>query len=242
MDKAHVMINTKETNLIRRIANRIYRNYCPAGKAGSITKNDLYHLGIIGLLEARKRYDKAKKVPLLSFAAFRIEGAMVDEIRKQPMIRLPQEGQKKVKELKEAKTDLVQRGKKAGAKNLADKLGWTVKKLHKVENLPPSLIYVDAHRRDGEERSNDRNEGFTDPADNPEITALRNEQRGLVNRCLNALSPRDRFIIESRIVEGLTLREVADTLGCTLENVRLLQQKVERMMKVWMTKHDWSMS
>ena len=242
MVKVHVMITPKETSLIRGIAKGVYRECCPLREAGSITKDELYHYGIIGLLETRQKYDRLKNVPWLEYAAYRVRGAMMDEIRKQPMIRLPQERQKTVKELKQAKTDFVRNGENRDVERLAGRLGWSVQKVHEVANLPPSFRYVDAEQRDGDGNPDFRGEILIETGDDPETVALKKERSDLVNRCLEALSPRDRIIIESRILEGLTLREVSKTLGCTPENVRLLQKKAERMMKIWMKKQDGSMS
>jgi len=241
MDKVHVMITPKETSLIRGVASEVYSVYCPAGEAGEITRDDLYHYGIIGLLEAKQKYDGSKGVPWLAFAAFRVRGAMLDQFRKQPMIRLPQARQKKVKELKEARMDFLQNGIKPDAEMLAGRLEWSVEEVHKVSNLTPSLIPADADRREGEEGLKFGGVVLTGDGDDPETAAIRKEMAALVNRCLEALpTPQDRLIIVSRVLEGLKLREVAEMLGCSLENVRQWQKRVEKMMKVCMERHGWS--
>ena len=242
MDNLHVMITPKETSLVRGVASEVYSVYCPAREAGEITKDDLYHYGIIGLLEAKQKYDRSKGVPWLAFAVFRVRGAMLDQFRKQPMIRLPQARQKRVKELKEARKDLVRSGAKADAKMLAHRLGWSVEEVHKVASLTPSLMPVDADRGEGEEGPKFGGVVLTGDGDDPETAALKKEMAVLVNRCLEALpSPQDRLVIVSRVLEGLKVREVAETLGCSLENVRQWQKRVEKMMKVCMESHGWSM-
>lgn len=242
MDKIHVMITPKETSLVRGVASEVYSVYCPAGESGEITKDDLYHYGIIGLLEAKQKYDRSKGVPWLAFAAYRVRGAMLDQFRKQPMIRLPQARQKKVKELKEARIDLVRSGAKADAKMLASRLEWSVEEVHKVASLTPSLMPVDADRREGEEGVRIKGVVLTGHGDDPETAALRKEMAALVNRCLETLpSPKDRLVIVSRVLEGLKLREVAETLDCSLENVRQWQKRVEKMMKACMERQGWTM-
>jgi len=239
MGKLHVMITPKETSLVRGVAAEVYKLYCPARESGDMTKEDLCHYGIIGLLEAKQNYDDSKGVPWLAFAAFRVRGAMLDQLRHQPMIRLPQIRQQKVKELKEARREFALSGDKANAKMLADRLEWSVEEVHKITSMSPTFMPADTDRRDREEG------GFpgmvlTDHGDNPETAALRNELAELVNRCLEALpSPQDRLVIVSRVVEGLKLREVAETLGCSLENVRQWQKRVEKMMKECMEGHGW---
>ena len=242
MDKVHVMITPKETSLVRGVAFEVYSVYCPAGEAGQISKDDLYHYGIIGLLEAKQKYDRSKGVPWLAFAAFRVRGAMLDQFRKQPMIRLPQARQKKVKELKEARMDFLQNGVKADSEMLAGRLKWSVEEVHKVSGMSPSLVPADADRGEGEEGMKFGGVILTGDGDDPEADVLKKEMAALVRRCLEALpSPQDRLVIVSRVLEGLKLREVAETLGCSLENVRQWQKRVEKMMKACMEGQGWSM-
>ena len=78
--------------------------------------------------------------------------------------------------------------------------------------------------------------------ESPEEEAMRRDAAELVNRCLEALpSAQDRMVIISRVLDGLKLREVAKTLGCSLESVRQRQKRVEKMMKTCMENHGWSM-
>jgi len=67
---------------------------------------------------------------------------------------------------------------------------------------------------------------LTGDGDDPETAALRKEMAALVNRCLEALpSPQDRLVIVSRVLEGLKLREVAETLGCSLRKRQTVAKK-----------------
>ena len=207
-----------------------------------MTKDDFYHYGIIGLLEAKKTFDPSKNVPWLAFAAKRVMGAMLDQLRRQPAIRLPQGAYKNVKALKEAKTALAQNGLDADAKALALRLGWPMAEVHRVSAMIPTLLSMDTASTDDGEKSGLHGVVLQVREDNPEDAAMRRDVAELVNRCLKALpSPQDRMVIVSRVLEELKLREVAETLGCSLENVRQWQKRVEKMMKACMEKHGWSM-
>ncbi len=241
MDNVHVMMTPKETSLVRRIASDIYLEYCPAREAGQISKEELYHLGIIGLLEARRRYDKTKGVPWTVFAAFRVRGSMLDQLRVQPMIRLPQEKQKKIKELKKVKSEFTLAGRKINANSLADALEWTVHEVHNIENLSPSLVSVDDSAGQTEYGDGYRGEILTASGPDPENAALKNELANLVNLCLEGLiPPHDRLILVGRILEGLKLKDLAETLSCSMENVRQRQKRAEEKMKTCMESHGWS--
>ncbi|MDP0562762.1 MAG: RNA polymerase sigma factor FliA [Candidatus Endonucleobacter sp. (ex Gigantidas childressi)] len=63
--------------LVRRIANHL-----GARMPASVQTDDLVQSGMIGLLEAAKKYDATKGASFETFASIRIRGAMLDEIRK----------------------------------------------------------------------------------------------------------------------------------------------------------------
>jgi len=242
MNGLHVMITPKEMSLVRRIAAEVYTAYCPAGEAGEITREDLYHHGMIGLMESKRKYDRSRGVPWLAFAAFRVRGAMLDQFRRQPMIRLPQARQQKVKELKAARDELAGRGLSTRPEDLARRLEWSVEEVHTVSSLTPSLVQAEEERDDGEGETGLHGMVLKDDGHDPETLTLKKEIAELVRKCLKALpSPQDRLVIVSRVLEGLKLKDLAETLGCSIENVRQWQKRVEGLMRACMEKHGWSM-
>ncbi len=63
--------------LVKRIANHL-----AARMPASVQVDDLVQSGMIGLLEAARKYDETKGASFDTFAGIRIRGAMLDEIRK----------------------------------------------------------------------------------------------------------------------------------------------------------------
>lgn len=242
MDNLRMMITRKEMSLIRQIAAEIYRDYCPAGEAAQITKEDLFHHGIIGLMESKQTYDRSRGVPWLKFAAFRVRGAMMDQLRMQPMIRLPQARQQKVKELKEARNELARSGMDTRPESLARRLKWSIEKVHKVSGLTPTLVPAEEAGVDSEDAEAFSGVVIRDDGDDPEARTLRHEMAELIQRCLEALpSPQDRLVIVSRVIEGLKLKDLAETLGRSIENIRQWQKRVEKLMRACMERYGWSM-
>jgi RNA polymerase sigma factor for flagellar operon FliA len=242
MDNLRVMITPKEISLIRRIAAEVYRDCCPAGEAGQITKEDLCHHGVIGLMESKQTYDRSRGVPWIKFAAFRVRGAMMDQLRMQPMIRIPQARQRKVKELKEARNELTRNGMDTRPESLARRLKWSVEEVHKVSGLMPNLIQAEEERTDRENEAAFSGVVLRNDNDDPEALTLKKETAELVQRCLETLpSPQDRLVIVSRVIEGLKLKDLAETLGCSIENIRQWQKRVEKLMRACMERHGWSM-
>lgn len=65
------------TNLVKRIAHHMV-----ARLPASVQVDDLIQAGMIGLLEAAKKFDHGKGASFETFAGIRIRGSMLDEIRR----------------------------------------------------------------------------------------------------------------------------------------------------------------
>jgi len=61
---------------VKRIVQRI-AVYLPQ----SVEINDLLNVGVIGLIQAVERYDPARDNKFMTYAAFRIRGAVLSELR-----------------------------------------------------------------------------------------------------------------------------------------------------------------
>jgi RNA polymerase sigma factor FliA len=240
MDNLRVMMTERETALIRRIAAEVHHAFCQGEGPSILSREDLYHYGVIGLLEAKRKFDASRSVPWLAFAAFRVRGAMLDQLRVQPLIRLPQAVRQKVNALKAMAADLSLDGTRPDNQCLADRLGWSVSEVDHVMGLAISQVRLAESREEGEEAGEERGFVLIDPEPGPEELILRKEIAGLVQRCLAALpSPEDRLVITGRLMEGLKLREIAETLGCTAESVRLRQKKLQKQLKTCLQRQGW---
>jgi RNA polymerase sigma factor for flagellar operon FliA len=231
-------ITQDETRMVGNIAREVFIKYGPSREFGQLTKEDLFHEGIMGLLEARQNFKRDKGVPWLAFAAFRVRGSMIDALRKLPEIRLPQQVRKKVKELREVSSNLSQETGHNDPQELAKRLGWSLDEVHKISQLTPSLVSIGDTDDDDIE---DQRTGLVlsdDKTPDPETATNRKQMAEKVQECLEKIpNTQDRLILIGRVVEGLKLREMAEMVGCSLENIRLMQKKVEQWMRSCLEKH-----
>jgi RNA polymerase sigma factor for flagellar operon FliA len=65
------------TPLVRRIAHHLL-----ARLPSHVVLDDLLQAGMMGLLEAAKRYDSSKGASFETYAGIRIRGAIIDEVRR----------------------------------------------------------------------------------------------------------------------------------------------------------------
>ncbi|PIZ67276.1 MAG: hypothetical protein COY19_05640 [Candidatus Marinimicrobia bacterium CG_4_10_14_0_2_um_filter_48_9] len=77
--------------LVRHIINRIHISDSP-----SLNRDDLYHSGILGLLEALDRYDPAQNTSFKTYAYRRIQGEIIDAVREAGMLTRSQSKQVRI--------------------------------------------------------------------------------------------------------------------------------------------------
>jgi RNA polymerase sigma factor for flagellar operon FliA len=229
MAEVAYLLTRQDRELVQRIARRVYNRYTPAGRDGrALTKEELFHYGIIGLLEARKKFSPENGAPWPVFAAYRIEGEMLDHLRKAPIIRLPHEVQRQVRLIEEAGRELERQGEETSDENLARFLDWPLGEISRLRALVPTLVGI----TEESPRSEDRFSSFegvvledSRPENDPREQLLKKELASLLERCLEKLpEPRDRFIVKARRLEDVTLRELAEAFDCSIETIRKREQ------------------
>jgi len=236
-------LKASDQRMIQRIANRVFIRYTPGGSNGrALTREELFHYGVIGLLEAQKNYVSEKGVAWEVFAAFRIEGEMLDHIRKAPMIRLPQKIQEQVREIRKAGNELEQQGLPATPIEIAKKLGCATDTVTQHLALVPSLSPL------AEECNPDNNEngnpGVILADDNaetdPHDKLLRQELLQILMHCLESLpETRDRVIVKARKLEDITLRELSKAFDCSIESIRKREKTALLQLRECLQRHGW---
>ncbi len=220
---------------IKKIANYLYRKYCPMAESGFFSKEDIYHYGVIGFMDAKQKFDPVKKVPFNAYAAIRIQGEIMDALRKGAQVRLPQEKQTRVKQLLAAKNQLADQGKRPDLQALKDLLDWEEKEIHKVEGL---LVTV---------QSSDHNPMLSlardkngKPAQEKQI--LNKDLGQVMQKCLDGLeSAAERMILVARQMRGVKLRQLAEKFDCAIETVRQREISAKNSMKDCLKKHGWTL-
>lgn len=234
-----VIVTPEDELLVKRTARRVYTQY--RGRSDIQLEEELYHFGLVGLLEAKKKFIKAKGIPFHPFAIHRIKGAMIDHLRLTPVIRLPQKKQELKKLLEQARQDLVLKNKEGTDIALARQLEWSVEKVHRVKALQTNLVSLSdtaVPGQDTHERAPERDLLSKNPG--PEENVLKNELGTIVQTCLDKMSSaRDRLILVARVLHGKKLRELAENMACSIENIRLRQKKAMLSMKRCLEDNGW---
>ena len=132
--------------LVRNVVDRIKLNV-PA----HVDADDLYSVGVTGLLAAVRKFDPAQGNTFASYAAMRIRGAILDELRR--MDWCPRRARARSRKLKTAINDVEQKvGRAATDAEVCAELGIGLKEYEKwVEEAKPVTFIAIDQTSDGEE-------------------------------------------------------------------------------------------
>jgi len=206
---------TEHTDIARRIALKMARR-CPDW----VAREDLVAAGMLGLIEAADRYDETRKEPFLSFAEFRIRGAVLDELRRGDL--LPRRVRQLARKVSNAVRELENGGETPTDQRVADALGVSLD--HYRSGLA-HLVNVGVDPIDDTTSTLQADLRLA-----PDEQAAHSQLLTRVRAALDKLEARDVTILGLHYIEDLTYQEISKTLGITPSRVcQLLWRAVERL-------------
>ncbi len=197
---------------------------------------DLIGAGSLGLAEAFSRRGAMPGGEFESFAACRIRGAMLDELRQRDsMTRCSRQTAKRLERASRAVERKV--GQAATQEEIAAELGVDL-------NTYQALVTkVDACRAPvtfsmlGE--SDDLVRDVADPNNSsPESLADRIRTSVLISTHLEALTERKRMVLVGIYVEGMTLKEVGVSLGVTEARICQIHSEALAALRLALAEHE----
>lgn len=197
---------------------------------GVVEVNDLVSAGTVGLMHAVGSYNPDRGSRFSTFAASRIRGAMLDEMRSRDVA--PRSVRRKQREMERARDRLaVEMDRTPRHPEVAEVLGvdaqrlwrwkWDVARSRRVSLT--ELLGVSTSSREG-------GRGLGRAAEVEERLSVEQEVERLRAE-LAALPDRDREIIELYDLEGWTLREVGERIGVSESRVSQIRSRVLRRLR-----------
>lgn len=183
-------------------------------------RDDLYQVGMLGLIDAYDNYNSNKNTKFSSFAYFYVLGKVKEYIRKSNVIKISRELIKLNSSIEKAKEVLTQRlGYIPSNEEIALFLEIDIRNIEEAKEATNLVASLDS---ENEEEINLYNTlGYTEQAYNEEILDLKIE--------LENLNDFERNLIIKRYGQGLTQTEVSKELGIN-------QVKVSREEKQILTR------
>ncbi|MFY9689362.1 MAG: FliA/WhiG family RNA polymerase sigma factor [Candidatus Acidiferrales bacterium] len=192
---------------VHYIARRIHDRLPP-----QVLLEDLVHAGILGLMDAVRKYDPSKNVLLKHYAEFRIRGAILDSLRQ--IDWSPRTLRRQAKRVEQAKFACRARlGRDPSEPEIAEEVGISLKRLQRILGEVRGLDVSSLHSENAEPNGEDAIDPPAAADEDPFHLALRSEMTGLLDKALGELAARERDVLALYHFEELTMKEVGAILG-----------------------------
>lgn len=195
--------------LVKRVALQL-RGHLPA----HVELDDLVSEGVMGLIDAVKKFDPMKGVTIESYARHRIRGAILDSLRDQD--HASRDMRRRIKKIESTSQDLeFQLGRPAGDMEMAQAMGLSLEKWYERIAELRRLGYDGSGSRISQEvpKRIDEEDLTASTDDDPFALCYRQEQREILSQALRCLTERERAIIAFYYKDALTMKQIGIRLG-----------------------------
>jgi len=203
--------------IVQRIAVHLPQN---------VEIDDLLNVGVIGLMQAIERYDPARDNKFMTYAAFRIRGAVLSELRSRDYIS--RTNRRKVRELE--KTYLKLEQKKGGDvedHEIAKEMGLSFEQFYKIKQMSNvAIISLEEMGYSSDKKRASLSEMFIDnrEEDALNMTGIK-EVKAANAKTIEELPKKEKLVISLYYMDELTMKETGKVLGITESRVSQLHSK-----------------
>ena len=208
--------------LVKRIAYHIM-----ARLPSSVQVEYLIQAGMIGLLEASKKYDAAKGAAFETYAGIRIRGAMMDEVRRGDWV--PRSVHRNARRIADVIKQIEDReGRDAHDEEIASELQMTLEEYFScLKDSNSGKLFSFEEIADSGEPGVD---GFMDQSDGPAQSFLDQSFKKNLAAEIGRLPDRERLVLSLYYEEELNLKEIGEVLSVSESRVsQILSQASIRL-------------
>ena len=229
---------TEYTPLVRRLALQLI-----AKLPSNVELDDLMQAGMIGLLDAARRYQEDQGAKFETYASQRIRGAMLDELRANDWVsrglRQSSRGVAKAVQMQEQKL-----GRAPTESEIAQELQLPLPAYqHLLQEIHGcQLVYYDDFDRDDEENSFLDQQGRSEECARANSNAplerlLESGMRHKLVEAIEAIPERERLLLSLYYEQELNLREIGAILEVTESRVCQLHSQVISRLRALLSDH-----
>ncbi len=218
-------------------ANQLVERYAPLVKRiayhmlarmpASVQLDDLLQAGLIGLLEASRKYETGKGASFETFAGIRIRGSMIDEVRKGDWS--PRSVHRKARQVTEAiKMVEGREGRDASDLEVAQQMGVSRDEYHAIlqDTSSSRLFSLEELQQSDDGGSHD----YAGTAENPSEEVTREHFAAALTEKIKGLSEREQLALSLYYEEELNLKEIGLILEVSESRVsQILSQATKRL-------------
>jgi len=197
-----------------------------------VHRDDLASAGYAALVTAARAYDGTRGVPFGRFAAVRVRGALLDELR--GMDWASRSVRARARRAEVARQELTARlGRTPTPTELAELLGVGVSELSNVDDDVQRAAVLSLQGF----TAGTAEDMVTETAMNPEEMLLHRERIGYLHDAVAVLPERLRFVVEASFLQERPLADVAAELSVTESRVSQLRTEALALLKDGLTTH-----
>lgn len=197
-----------------------------------VHRDDLASAGYAALVTAAQAFDPGRGIPFGRFAAVRVRGALLDELRS--MDWASRSVRARARRADVAREELTRRlGRTPTADELAELLGVAVGELASVDDdvQRAAVLSLQGFTAGSAE------DMVTETALNPEEMLLHRERLGYLHDAVTVLPERLRFVVEASFLQERPLSQVAEQLGVTESRVSQLRTEALALLRDGLNTH-----
>lgn len=216
--------------LVRKLALQLL-----ARLPASVELDDLIQAGMMGLLDAARRYQEVADAQFETYATARIRGAMLDELRNQDW--LPRSVRSKAKRIDQAIAHLAQQLMRPPTEaEVAAHLDIPLPEYHQLlyDAQGAQIVHYEdfGAENGGDSRDGDWANAAADPgaSGDPLDRLLAADFRQALIEAIDALPDREKLLLSLCYDQGLNLKEVGAVMGVT--EARVCQLRSQAMARL----------
>ncbi|MCX7568542.1 FliA/WhiG family RNA polymerase sigma factor [Tumebacillus sp. DT12] len=209
--------------LVQKVVRKLSRNW-----NGVVNDDDLVGMGTLGLIEAIERFDPGRGYEFVTYATWRIRGAVLDGLRNLDWV--PRSLRSKAKEMETAYAELEHRHlRSAHDEEVAAHLGVSLNEFQQMlyELSVSPLVSLDGVLPTDEGGQEVRlADTIIDPnAIEPDTMLDRSNVQALLTGVLNRLPDKERLVVTLHYYEEFSFKEIAEILELSSSRISQLHTK-----------------
>jgi RNA polymerase sigma factor FliA len=220
--------------LVKRIANHMVAKLPP-----SVEVEDLIQVGMIGLMDALSRYEETPGAQFETYAAQRIRGAMLDELRETDW--LPRGARKSMRQIEAAVHVLQQRlGRSPIEAEIAGELKVPLPDYQQMllDARGTQLIHYEDFMEDGDDDFLERNCASSKP--DPLASLLDDNLRQVLIGAISDLPEREKMLMGLYYEQELNFKEIGAVLGVSESRVCQIHNQAVARLRAKLKELAWT--
>lgn len=208
----------------------------------NVELDDLMQAGMMGLLDAVRRYQQQADAQFETYAVTRIRGAMLDELRSQDW--LPRSVRTKARSIEDSIRTLNHRlMRHATESEIAAEMGLDLaayQTLLEEARGVQVLMYEDlAQHREDRDGESVIDSVAADTLANPLDWLVHDGLRAALIRAIESLPQREKLLLSLQFEQDLNQKEIAVVLQITEGRVSQIRSQAVARIRAWLAEHSW---